>query len=107
MKLLVINLKENMPTVELAIANLEIELDFARQNNISAIKLIHGYGSHGSGGAIFNAVKAHLNKLLKQKKYQLLYTEINGVWKMRKQEFYYIIIPSGQTMKILTIIIRE
>jgi hypothetical protein len=68
MKLLVINLKENMPTVELAIANLEIELDFARQNNISAIKLIHGYGSHGSGGAIFNAVKAHLNKLLKQKK---------------------------------------
>lgn len=68
MKLPVINLKENMPTVELAMANLEIELDFARQYKFYAIKLIHGYGSHGFGGAIFNAVKAHLNKLLKQNK---------------------------------------
>ena len=45
-----INLKENFPTVALALATLEIEIDVAKQEGITAVKVIHGYGSHGVGG---------------------------------------------------------
>ncbi|MDD2445318.1 MAG: hypothetical protein PHX09_00675 [Clostridia bacterium] len=73
-----------MPTVELAVANLEIELDFARQHKLYAIKLIHGYGSHGFGGAIFNAVKIYLNKQQKQNKISGI---INGnQWRLENEK---------------------
>lgn len=63
-----INLKENNATVEQALANLEIEIEIAMQFKIPALKIIHGYGSHGTGGAIFLAVKKHINFLLAKKR---------------------------------------
>ncbi len=63
----VINLKEFNPSVELAIANLEIEIELAKSSNIKAIKFIHGYGSHGAGGAICLAVRRKLISLVKNK----------------------------------------
>lgn len=57
MRYKVINLKENQPTVELALALLEIEIEVARREGCYAMKIIHGYGSHGVGGEIKKALK--------------------------------------------------
>ena len=56
----VINLKEDLPTVELALANLEIHLELMKKAGGKVVKVIHGYGSHGVGGAICNAVRKYL-----------------------------------------------
>lgn len=66
MKMTIINLKENNPTVEVALAILETEIEVALKCNKNALKIIHGYGSHGAGGAIFLAVKKYLLKLLRK-----------------------------------------
>jgi hypothetical protein len=55
-----VNLKEGMPTVAEAISRLTRELALACQRGDRAIKLIHGYGSTGTGGAIRIAVQARL-----------------------------------------------
>lgn len=62
------NLKDNNPTVELAIANLEIEIERGQKCGVIGIKFIHGYGSHGVGGNIRIAVKKYLELAKKQKK---------------------------------------
>ncbi|MBQ7977056.1 MAG: Smr/MutS family protein [Clostridia bacterium] len=56
MRYKILNLKENQPTVELALAILEIEVEMARREGYYAMKVIHGYGSHGVGGAIKKAL---------------------------------------------------
>ena len=60
MKYKIINLKENQPTVDQALAILEIEIEIARREGIVAMKIIHGYGSHGVGGEIKRALKIWL-----------------------------------------------
>lgn len=47
-----VNLERGMPFVEPAINHLLIVLDEARSRGISALTIIHGYGSSGKGGAI-------------------------------------------------------
>ena len=46
-----INLKEGY-SLEQALAILEIEIESAKKEGIIAIKVLHGYGSHGKGGII-------------------------------------------------------
>ena len=67
MQLITINLKENNPTVEQALAIMEIEIEIAKKCDVKIIKFIHGYGSHGIGGAIAVAVREHCRRLKKQK----------------------------------------
>ena len=55
-----LNLKENGATVEYALAVLEIEIESAKKAGEVAIKILHGYGSHGRGGAILNELKKQL-----------------------------------------------
>lgn len=57
-----LNLKANNPTVELALGILEIEVEVARREGIIAMKVIHGYGSHGVGGEIKRALPFWLNR---------------------------------------------
>ena len=61
--LLVVNIKENSPTVEEALANFEIELENAKLQNAKILKVIHGYGSSGVGGAILRKLKQTLPHL--------------------------------------------
>ena len=68
MSLHILNLKEHMPPVDIALANLETEIKIAKEFNCNAIKIIHGYGSHGSGGLICVAVKRFLITLKRQNK---------------------------------------
>ncbi|HEY6271693.1 MAG TPA: hypothetical protein VIX19_06825 [Terriglobales bacterium] len=58
----VVNLEEGLPTVEGARLRLEHELSQARHFGWVAVKLIHGYGSSGVGGAL----RTELQKDLRQ-----------------------------------------
>ena len=55
-----INLKENGATVDYALAVLEIEIESAKKSGEIAIKVLHGYGSHGKGGVILIALRKQL-----------------------------------------------
>ena len=50
------NLKEFMPTVSQALAMIELEIKACKLEGIKVIKIIHGYGSNGVGGAIKRAL---------------------------------------------------
>ena len=56
-----VNLEQGMPTVEQARIKLEQELRSARTKGLKAIKIIHGYGSSGKGGAIRRDTRAYLS----------------------------------------------
>ena len=58
-----INLEEGKPLVREALARLERELAIARQQRFPVLKLIHGYGSSGTGGEIRIAVQKRLREL--------------------------------------------
>ena len=48
----VANLESGMPTIEQARTRLIQELQNARRDRVTLLKLIHGYGSRGVGGAL-------------------------------------------------------
>ena len=57
------SLKDGMPLVHQALAQLEHELQSARAEGYGLVKLIHGYGSSGAGGEIRIAVQRRLREL--------------------------------------------
>jgi hypothetical protein len=59
----VINLEEGMPTVEQARLRMEHELHSARRQRCAAVKLIHGYGSSGTGGALRIELQKELRRM--------------------------------------------
>jgi hypothetical protein len=59
-----VNLKSDRPTVQEALQRLEREISFARQQKHSLLKVIHGYGSSGTGGDIRIAVQRRLQELV-------------------------------------------
>ena len=63
-----INLKLDNPTVAIALANIETEINTCRLEGIKVLKIIHGYGSHGTGGEIKRAL-AHWLRINKRKKF--------------------------------------
>lgn len=65
--LFVVNIKENSPTVEEAMANFLIALENAKMQNVKVMKVIHGYGSNGVGGAILRNLKTLLPSLRRKK----------------------------------------
>lgn len=60
-----INLEQGMPTVETARQKLEQALRTARARRTPVLKVIHGYGSSGKGGAIKRDVAQTLTKKLR------------------------------------------
>ena len=55
-----VNLEQGYPTVDTAIKYLELAISRAKAYGYSIVKLIHGYGSSGSGGKIKIAVHKEL-----------------------------------------------
>lgn len=51
-KIKTLKIEEGMPTVEQAIRRINIEISAAKKQRITAIKIIHGYGSSGVGGRL-------------------------------------------------------
>lgn len=58
----VINLEEGMPTVANARIKLDQALRTAKSRKVKVVKIIHGYGSSGKGGAIKRDVQAFLTQ---------------------------------------------
>jgi len=63
-----INLESGKPTSEEAMAKLERELNFALSGGIKVVRIIHGYGSSGYGGAIRDACRKYLRQKLSEGK---------------------------------------
>lgn len=63
MKIKEVNIKQDMPPADVAVANMEIEIETLSGTEYGAIKVIHGYGSHGTGGEIRLLARARLKEL--------------------------------------------
>jgi hypothetical protein len=55
-----VNVKSDMPLVQEALQRMDRELALARQSKATLLKLVHGYGSTGTGGDIRIAVQNRL-----------------------------------------------
>src|SRR5215470_14663081 len=64
--IVVVNLEDGMPTVESARLRMQRELEQARRNGVVALKLIHGYGSSGTGGALRTELQKELRQAVQQ-----------------------------------------
>ena len=63
-KVKTVNLESGMPTVATAAKLLDFELTTARNQGVRVLKIIHGYGSSGTGGRL----KSALGKILAEKR---------------------------------------
>jgi len=63
-KIKVANLEEGLPTVEQARVRLRSEIQAARTGDYKVLKIIHGYGSSGSGGDLRFALQATLRQMV-------------------------------------------
>ncbi len=52
MQLITIDIKSEKQTVKVAIAQFLVEVEAYKKGGFKVMKVIHGYGSHGVGGAI-------------------------------------------------------
>ena len=59
-----VNLEEGKPVVETAIRRLTFEIHHSRRLNAAVLKIIHGYGSKGTGGKIRIAARRYLQSLV-------------------------------------------
>lgn len=64
----ILNLKENSPSTDEALAIFEIELEKCKLENVKVLKVLHGYGSHGVGGNICKNLRALCFRLKKEKR---------------------------------------
>ena len=67
MRVLYIDVKSDMQTCLMAVAQLEIEIDACKLGGFNALKVIHGYGSHGVGGEIKKSIHLRLKQMKAQK----------------------------------------
>lgn len=58
--ILTVNLETGMPTVDTAKTRMNAALRSAKAQHMTALKLIHGYGSSGKGGRIRTSVRREL-----------------------------------------------
>ena len=68
MRVLYIDIKSDMQTCLMARAQLLNEIEACKLGGFRVLKVIHGYGSHGVGGAIKKEIITELNKLKRQNK---------------------------------------
>ncbi|MCL2567963.1 MAG: hypothetical protein FWE12_00790 [Oscillospiraceae bacterium] len=57
-----VNIKEDLPTAKTAVGRVSSHLQTGRTLGAGAVKIIHGYGSTGTGGKIRNSVRQHLEE---------------------------------------------
>jgi hypothetical protein len=64
--MLTLNLELGYPTVEEARRTLKVELERSKARKAVAMKIVHGYGSSGVGGALRKGIRASLAKRKKE-----------------------------------------
>lgn len=65
MKIKTINIKQDFPPADVAVAYMEMEIESLKNTEVLALKVVHGYGSHGKGGEIKKQVHLKLKELKK------------------------------------------
>ena len=55
-----VNVKDGMPTADVALRRVNMALTLAKSQGDKALKLIHGYGSTGPGGVIRTQTRRYL-----------------------------------------------
>jgi len=84
-----LNIEAGLPTVDEARRRLLDELRQAKQSGVIAVKIIHGYGSTGKGGALRGALRT---SLLRRKKEGLVTRVIFGEkWNVFEEDARYAI----------------
>lgn len=84
-----LNIEAGLPTVEEARRLLLAELRNAKASGVLAVKIIHGYGSTGQGGALRGALRT---SLLRRKKEGLVTRVIFGEkWSVFEDDARYAI----------------
>ncbi len=68
LKVLVINLEVGRPKANEALLRLDFELAHARRIGAVAVKIIHGYGSSGTGGVLREVIQQALQQMAAQGK---------------------------------------
>lgn len=58
-----VNLEHGMPTVQTALSQLALELRRTRSMGCTGLKIIHGYGSSGTGGKIRVQARSRLARM--------------------------------------------
>ncbi len=58
-------IKDGLPTVDQGLARLQAELATARSGGARVLRVVHGYGSSGKGGALKDACRAFLARELR------------------------------------------
>ena len=61
-----INLEEGRPSAPSASSRLLDQMRLARQQGYAAVKVIHGYGSHGVGGELRIAIQGMLARMAQE-----------------------------------------
>jgi hypothetical protein len=85
----IVNIEAGMPTVEEARQVLLAEVKQAKDSGLKALKIIHGYGSSGKGGALRGALR---RSLLRRKKEGLVKRVIFGEkWSVFEEDARYAI----------------
>lgn len=84
-----INIKEYNQSEFQAIKELEIFLVACKKSGTKAIKIIHGYGSHGVGGVISKAVLNYARNLVKKNIIQFYIT--GNEWNLAHEKALQII----------------
>ena len=64
----VVSIKSGMPTVDEARSRLADAIASAKSEGCRVMKLVHGYGSSGKGGALRSALRSSLRKRRKEGK---------------------------------------
>lgn len=67
----VINIKQDMPTVDEARKRLIEEINRAKREGVKALKIIHGYGSTGAGGRLKDPLRKSLSLRKKEGKIRM------------------------------------
>ena len=63
----ILNLKQDAPSIEQALAIFQINLNVAKLEGVKVMKIIHGYGSHGVGGGICLELRKMLRSMKRSK----------------------------------------
>ena len=66
-----VNLESGMPYVDEAIRRLTYEINNSKRIGYSVLKVIHGYGSSGTGGRIRVESRCYLERIQRQNKIKL------------------------------------
>ena len=66
-----VNIEEGMPLVDAAMRRTTFEIAQAKRGGYVALKIIHGYGSSGSGGRIRTELQKYLGRMKVKKEIKL------------------------------------